>query len=153
MAAGLRVATDQVEAFTETFVRVANNRLTAADLVERIRLDAEVNLDELSLSTVEKIAALGPFGQGNPTPCFATEWVELADEPRCVGARRDHLQASFVQNGKRIKAIGFGKGSAIEDLKQHRRCRVAFEPIINEFNGRRTVEMQIVDLQFPGEDI
>jgi hypothetical protein len=32
---------------------------------------------------------------------------------------------------------------------RHRRCRVAFEPIINDFNGRRSVEMQIVDMQFP----
>jgi hypothetical protein len=39
-------------------------------------------------------------------------------------------------------------GGRIEDLKQHRRCRVAFEPILNEFNGRRSVEMQIADLQF-----
>ena len=39
--------------------------------------------------------------------------------------------------------------SHLEDLKQHRRGRLAFEPIINEFNGRRTVEMQMLDLQFP----
>lgn len=151
MAAGLRIAADRLEAFTEAFVTVANNRLTAGDLVERLRLDAEVMLDELSLPTMETIAGLGPFGVGNPTPRFATDWIDLADEPRRVGASRDHLSASFRQNGKRIRAIGFGKGSAIEDLKQHRRCRVAFEPLINEFHGRRTVEMQIVDLQFPGQ--
>ncbi|MCH7873561.1 MAG: hypothetical protein IID33_17830, partial [Planctomycetes bacterium] len=79
-----------------------------------------------------------------------TGWIDLTDEPRWVGAKGDHLQACFHENGTRIKAIGFGKASAIEDLKQHRRCRVAFEPLINDFNGRRTVEMQIIDLQFPG---
>ncbi len=40
-------------------------------------------------------------------------------------------------------------GPDIENLKQHRRYRVAFEPIINDFNDRRTVEMRIIDLQFP----
>ncbi len=39
----------------------------------------------------------------------------------------------------------------MEDLKQHRRCRVAFEPISDDFNGRRGVEMQILDLQFPNK--
>ena len=29
-----------------------------------------------------------------------------------------------------------------------RRCRVAFRPILNEWNGRRSVEMQVVDFQF-----
>src|SRR3990172_5833668 len=149
MAAGLRIAADRVEAFTEAFVAEANNRLTGDDLVDKLRLDAQLPLKELTLPTAEAIVGLGPFGIGNPKPKFATDWVDLAYEPRCVGANLDHLQASFQQNGTRIKGIGFGLGGMIEDLKQHRRCRVAFEPIINDFNGRRRVEMQILDLQFP----
>jgi len=149
MAAGLRIAADRVDAFTEAFVAEANNRLTGDDLVDKLRLDAEVPLKEMTLPTAEAIVGLGPFGIGNPKPKFATDWLDLAYEPRCVGANQDHLQVSFQQNGTRIKGIGFGLGSAIEDLKQHRRCRVAFEPIINDFNGRRSVEMQILDFQFP----
>ncbi len=149
MAAGLRVASDRVEAFTEAFVTLANNRLTAQDMIPKLRLDADVELPELTMETAEQIAALGPFGAGNPKPKLATGMVDLADEPRCVGKRAEHLLASFTQHGVRIRAIGFGLAEHLEDLKQHRRCRVAFEPIINEFNGRRSVEMQILDLQFP----
>ena len=48
------------------------------------------------------------------------------------------------------------KGSFVHSLEflrcgRKRRCRVAFEPIINDFNGRRSVEMQILDLQFPNK--
>ncbi len=149
MAAGLRIAEDHIEPFTEAFVEIANNRLTGDDLVEKLRLDAQVALGELTLPTGEAIVALGPFGAGNPRPMFATDWVELAAEPRGVGAQQQHLQASFRSDGVTVKAIGFGMGSDIENLKQHRRCRVAFEPIINDYNGRRTVEMRIIDLQFP----
>ncbi len=149
MAAGLKIAADRVDPFTQAFVQVANNRLTADDLLSKLHLDAEVGLDELTLPTVEAVVGLGPFGTGNPKPKLATDWVDLAAEPRCVGRRQDHLQASFTQRGVRLKAIGFGMGDKIEDLKQHRRCRVAFEPMINEFNGRRSVEMQILDLKFP----
>ena len=149
MAAGLRIAENRVEPFTEAFVEVANNRLTGGDLVPTLRLDAEVTLEELTSPTVEAVTDLGPFGVGNPKPQLVTDWVELAAEPRCVGRSRDHLQATFAQHGVRMKAIGFRQGEFLEDLKQHRRCRVAFEPIINEFNGRRAVEMQILDLRFP----
>lgn len=149
MAAGLRIACDRIEPFTDAFVEIANNRLTGDDLVPKLRLDAEVILDELILPTAEVIVGLGPFGVGNPRPRFATDWIELAAEPRCVGRNQEHLQAEFRQNGVRIKAIGFGLVEHIEDLKHSRRCRVAFEPIINEFKGRRSVEMQIIDLQFP----
>ncbi len=149
MAAGIRIAADRVESFTEAFVSVANNRLTGDDLVERLSIDVGVTLDELTLPTADSILNMGPFGQGNPRPKLATEWVTLANEPRLVGKQNNHLQASFRENGVLVKAIGFGLGSAIEDLKEHRRCRVAFEPIVNEFNGRRSVEMQILDLKFP----
>ncbi len=149
MAAGLRIAGDRIDSFTEAFVETANNRLTGDDLVEKLRLDAEVSLDALTLPTAEAIRGLGPFGAGNPRPRFASDWLELDGEPRCVGSGSDHLQASFRQDGVSLRAIGFGLGGLIEDLKQHRRCRVAFEPIINEFKGRRTVELQMIDLQFP----
>ena len=149
MAAGLRIRADRVEAFTEAFVNLANNRLTCSDMEPKLRLDAQVSLDVLSLPTVEAIVGLGPFGLGNPRPRLATDWVELAAEPRCVGGGGEHLQATFHQDGVRMKGIGFGLASGIEDLKQHRRCRVAFEPMINDFNGRRSVEMRMIDLQFP----
>ena len=149
MAAGLRIAPERIDAFRSAFVQVVNNRLTPADMVPALRLDAEISIAELTLETVERIKAAGPFGAGNPKPRFATDWLELADEPRSVGRDRSHLQATFTQDGKTIKAIGFGMAWAIEDLKDHRRCKVAFEPIINEFNNRRTVEMQMADLKFP----
>ena len=149
MAAGLRIARSHLGPFAAAFVEVANNRLTGDDLVEKLRLDAEVGLEELTLPAVELIVGLGPFGVGNPRPRFATDWIEVAAEPRCVGQNQGHLQAEFRQNGVQMKAIGFGLAGRVEDLKQHRRCRVAFEPIFNDYNGRRTVEMQMIDLRFP----
>jgi len=149
MAAGFSVSADKVEAFAEAFVAVANQRLTAADLTPTLQLDGEATLDEFSLDSTQAMLALGPFGIGNPRPRFATDFLELAAEPRCVGSRLEHLQVSLRQGAKCAKGIGFGMADRAEDLKHHRRCRVAFEPIINEFNGRRDVELQILDFKFP----
>lgn len=149
MAAGLRIVPSRMMAFSEAFIAAANQRLTGADLVPKLRLDAEVPLTEMNLSTAASVVGLGPFGHGNPKPRLATDWVELAGEPRCVGRNEEHLQATFRQNGAVLKGIGFGLAGLAQDLKQHRRCRVAFEPIINEYQGRRSVEMQVLDFQFP----
>lgn len=151
MAAGLRIAPSNVDAFADAFVAEANRRLTGADMAPSLHLDAEVSLDALTLSTVEEIASLGPFGAGNPKPRLATDWVDVAAEPRCVGRDGSHLQVRLQEHGTQIKAIGFGLARVIEDLKEFRRCRVAFEPIINDFNGRRSVEMQIIDLKTPAD--
>ncbi len=119
------------------------------DLRPKLRLEAEVAIGGLDLETVATISRLGPFGQGNPKPLLSTDWLELAGEPRCVGRSGNHLQASFSQNGAVLKAIAFGQAGVADMLKEHRRCRVAFEPIINEFNNRCLVEMQVVDFKFP----
>ncbi len=147
-AAGLRIDTDRVGDFTEQFIDHANNTLTHRDLREKLRLDAEVRFGDLDMSSTEALLGLGPFGHGHSTPRFTTDWVDLAAEPRVVGKTGSHLQATFSDGRSVLKAIAFGKGKMIDDLKQHRRCKVAFEPMINEFNGRRTVEMQVIDLQF-----
>jgi single-stranded-DNA-specific exonuclease len=149
MAAGLKLDTGRLGDFSEAFVAHANQALTAADLQPKLRLDAETSLEALNLPTVAAINNLGPFGPGNPQPLLVTDWLELEGEPRCVGKNSDHLQLTLSQSGRVSKAIAFGKAALAEPLKQHRRCRVAFEPIINDFNGRRSVELQVVDFKFP----
>jgi len=149
MAGGLRIEPAAVDAFTEAFIAHANNTLTPADLQPRIRLEGEVALDELTEPVVSDLRRLGPFGQDNPKPRWATSWVDLIGEPRVVGRSGDHLQLT-VRDGDAVrKGIAFGKADCEQALRDHRRCRLAFEPIVNEFNGRRSVELQVVDFQWP----
>ena len=48
----------------------ANERLTPADLVPRLRIDAPLGLREMSGEVIEGLARLGPFGLANPKPVF-----------------------------------------------------------------------------------
>ncbi len=152
MAAGLRIDVARLDAFVKAFTEVANARLTGADIRPKLRLDAEVSLEQLDVSTVQAMLNLGPFGPGNPTPRLSTGWVELAGEPRCVGKSGEHLSATFREGSVQLRSIGFGKASLEQPLKENRRCRLAFEPMINDFNNHRTVEMQVLDMKFPSAD-
>ena len=149
MAGGLKIKADAVPAFTEAFTRLADNSLSGSALSPRLRIDAAVAFEHLDERTVTALNNLGPFGAGNPKPILATDWVDLAEDPRCVGKNGDHLQVTLNDRGAVLKAIAFGAADSAETLKEHRRCRVAFEPIINQFNGQRRVELQVVDFKFP----
>jgi len=138
-----------VDAFAEAFIAHANTTLTAADLQGRVRLEGEVRLDEMTEPVVNDIKRLGPFGSLNPKPRWATAWVELAGEPKAVGKSGDHLQLTVRQDQTVRRGIAFGLATCQQALRDHRRCRLAFEPILNEFNGRRSVELQVVDFQWP----
>lgn len=145
MAAGLRLHKSRLEAFTAAFLREAANRLTPADLRPRLRLDDEVSLGDLSLEVVDAIGKFAPFGEGNPRPRLASRPVELAEPPRNVGQNGAHLQLVVRENGVQRKAIAFGRGGEAEAISEARRVRLAFEPILNEWNGRRSVELKVLD--------
>lgn len=149
MAAGLRIEASRVPAFRDAFHAYATARLNRAAMTPRLMIDAEVELAALDEKLVDDFARLEPFGSGNPEPCLSTDWVSVVGEPRVVGANGEHLQFVLVQNGLQRRAIAFGHAKYRAPLCDARRCRVAFAPIINEFGGRRAVEIQVRDLQFP----
>ena len=145
MAAGVRLRAEQVEAFTGAFLAEADRRLTPADLRPKLHLDDEVALSDLTVEVVDALQRLAPFGEGNPRPRLATTEVELAEPPRAVGADGAHLQFTVRQQGTYRKAIAFQRGRQAEWLAEHRRLRIAFEPIINEWKGQRKVELKAID--------
>jgi single-stranded-DNA-specific exonuclease len=145
MAAGVRIAAGQIEAFVDAFLAQAARRLTPADLVPKLSLDDEVELGQLVPGVVEAILRMAPFGIGNPKPRLATGVVDLADEPRAVGNGGQHLQFTVRQGRTYRKAIAFGRGQRLRQLLDHRRLRLAFEPIINDWGGRRKVELKVID--------
>lgn len=149
MAAGLKIESGKVDAFADAFVECANRVLTGKDLDPALRLDAEVSLSEMTEPVVRELHRLAPFGMGNPKPKFASAMLELDGEPRTVGKSGDHLQINFTDGRTRRKAIAFRAKEMLQPLKDHRRCRVAFEPVLNTFNGRTSVELSVIDFEFP----
>ncbi len=145
MAAGMRLRADQVDAFTAAFQAEANQRLTPADLRPKLQLDDEIELGALTLEVADTVQCLAPHGTGNPRPRLATTPVELAEAPRVVGQNGAHLQLSVRQGSAYRKAIAFGAGPQASTIAEHRHLRLAFEPIINEWQGQRKVELKVID--------
>jgi len=148
MAAGVRIRAEQVEPFTRAFLDQAARRLTAADLRPRLHLDDQVGLDELHPASVEPLTHMAPFGLGNPRPLLATGEVELVDEPRVVGQNGAHLQFTVRQERTYRRAIAFGRGRYAAELAQHRRLRLAFEPILNDWGGQQRAELRVIDWKY-----
>lgn len=151
MAGGLRIKRECVPAFAEAFTHRANMRLTPQDLEPSLRLDAESSLAEFSEAVVKDLERLSPHGPGNPKPKFASRMLCVEGEPRTVGRNGEHLQFSVSDGTTRRKAIAFGQAHQLPGLAEQRRCRVAFEPCLNTFNGRTSVEIQVLDMVFPDE--
>ena len=148
MAAGLKIEPDKIEQFAAEFETHAQQHLTADDATAKLHIDALVPLSELRKETVRELQLLGPFGQGNPEPTFATKGVRLASPPKRVGSGREHLQLAITDNTTAIRCIGFRFGKLEKKLLESEYFSVAYQPQINTYNGNSNVEFVLTDVQF-----
>jgi single-stranded-DNA-specific exonuclease len=145
-AAGLKIEERKVDDFRADFcefVASERNRPTAGP---ELLIDAETPLSVLTLAAIEQIDQLGPFGQGNPRPTFCATGLTLDEPPKKIGGGQRHLSLKLSQHRNSMRAVSFGNADWAEELeKLDGPIDVAFRPVINEFRGRRTVEMQLLD--------
>ncbi len=145
-AAGLRIDEGHVDAFRSHFCEHVDQCLTAEARVAELTIDAETSLSELTLRTVQQMEQLAPFGHGNPRPTLCTSSASLEGEPKSMGKGERHVAATFSQHGTRMRAIGFNRPEWVTELAAAAGpVDIAFRPVINEFRGRRTVELHLAD--------
>lgn len=145
-AAGLRIEEANVDRFRDRFCEYVAGEISAEDRIAEVRIDAEAPFAQLTMNTVQQMEQLAPFGHANPRPVLCTTGVTCIGAPRRMGGGDRHLAATFQQHGKSLRAVAFGKGEWAEPLGDtNKPLDVAYRPVINEFRGRRSVEIQLVD--------
>ncbi|MCA9248109.1 MAG: single-stranded-DNA-specific exonuclease RecJ [Planctomycetales bacterium] len=145
-AAGMRVSEKNLSAFRTAFCEYAAAEISAADRVAELWIDAETPLSTLNLQTVSQIEQLAPFGQANPRPVLCTSDVRLTEPARKMGAGDRHVSMNLEQHGIQMRAVAFGRGEWADALAQVTGpFSVAFQPMINDFRGRRSVELHLTD--------
>ncbi len=148
MAAGLTIAPERIDEFTDAFEAYAVENLKATDTVAKLQIDALAPLGQFTREAVDQLELLGPFGQGNPKPVFATKGVRLLGAPRRVGAKGDHLQFSITDNTGSIRCIGFRMGQLEKKMLEKDSFNIAYEAEINHYNGNSSVQFITTDIQF-----
>ena len=145
-AAGLKIQEPKLTAFRSEFCEHVAGQTSEKDRIPEVRIDAEAPLSQLTLNTVQQIEQLAPFGCGNPRPILCASGVSLAGPPRRMGSSERHLSLKLRQHGVSLRAVAFGRGEDADELaKIDGPLDIAFRPVINEFRGRRSVEMHLVD--------
>ncbi len=148
MAAGLTIHPDKIEPFAADFESYAADHLQEEDVVARLDIDALVPLRQFTKETINQLELLGPFGQGNPKPVFATKGVRLIAAPRRVGTKGDHLQFAITDNTATIRCVGFRMGHLEKKLLDNEYFNIAYEAQLNHYNGNTSVEFITTDIQF-----
>lgn len=147
-AAGLKIEESRLEHFRADFCEQAAGAIAHEQRVAELWIDAEVGFGELTLPVVSDLEKLAPFGNSNPRPLLCASGITLAGPPQKIGGGGRHLALKLSQNGLAIRGVAFGGGDWADELAAvEGPLSLAFRPVINEFRGRRSVELQIADWQ------
>jgi single-stranded-DNA-specific exonuclease len=149
MAAGAKIRPANLEAFRERFRDYATKHFpTGVPTAPCLRLDAEVPLSSLTSGLLRDLEKLEPYGADNPKPRFLAGGLEIVGDPRRIGKDERHLSFRLRQNGSSIRAVAWSMGDRLDELMSgNGKCCVAFTPKINEWQGQRTIEMEVSDFQ------
>jgi single-stranded-DNA-specific exonuclease len=148
MAAGVTVLPENIQKFADDLENYAQHNLIDEQRVSKLNIDALASLSEFNYESVTEMQTLGPFGQGNPEPLFATKGVRLCSPPRRVGTNADHLQLAVTDHTNSIRCIGFRMGPLEKKLLEHDCFDIAYHAAIDSFNGNRSVQLVIEDIRF-----
>jgi single-stranded-DNA-specific exonuclease len=146
MAAGLSIKQCDFERFQTLFNAVANKWLKEEDLQSIILSDGELSTDYLTLEFAEILRDAGPWGQNFPEPLFDDIFTII--QQRIVGEK--HLKIVVQKDslhGKQVfDGIAFNVDIKAWPNSQANKVHLAYRLDVNEFRGKRTVQLMIEDI-------
>src|SRR5206468_5239565 len=112
-----------------------------------LSLDAEVGLEEITLDCLSGLQQLKPIGQGNPAVHFFTRHLTHQGPVQRIGADKQHVKMFVTDGSTTHEAVWWGAGQ--ESLPVGK-FDVAFAPQINQYNGRTSVQLKVLDWRAAG---
>jgi single-stranded-DNA-specific exonuclease len=147
-AAGLQLAAADIGAFRRAVNGHALDRLGPDDLRPHLHFDGPLPFEMITPALVEQLAAMAPYGMGNPKPVFSAAAIDVVDGPRRLKER--HLKMSLRQQGRTFRALAW---NAVEKepviAATSGVLEIAYSLEQNEFNGNTYTELRLSDARRP----
>ena len=146
LAAGLSLEEEKVEVFRKRINELAD--LTEEDLQMKVSIDMRLPFPYINEELIHELKILEPFGKGNGKPLFAESKLRVI-QPRIFGKNRNVLKCRLEdQQGNQMEAVYFGEvEDCLQQMEKKQIMSFTYYPSINEYMGRRTIQLTIVNYQ------
>ncbi|MBL7036852.1 single-stranded-DNA-specific exonuclease RecJ [Candidatus Microgenomates bacterium] len=145
MAAGFSIIPGNINKFRKEINEFAKTKLTKKILTPKLKIDMELQFNQLNQELMDEMSKLDPFGTGNPQPVFVTKKVSVIEAKR-VGAEKKHLKLKLGQGERVFDAIWFNP-SIKGTLKPKSTVDVAYSLDENVYNGKTTLQLKVKDVK------
>ena len=142
MAAGLTIQPGKIDALRTRLNDLACQAFKKETMERPLRLDAEVGLEEMTMECLTHLGRLKPVGQGNPVAQFLARNVCHQRPLQRVGADKQHVKMWVTDGAAAQEGVWWSAGNESLPVGQF---DLAFAPVVNEYNGRRSVQLKVLD--------
>ena len=141
MAAGLTISNADLTLFQGAFDQEVRRQLSESDLQQQVLTDGVLHANDMTIELAEMLRDAGPWGHQFPEPIFEGEFSLL--QQRVVGHR--HLKMVLMEpvSGLAVDAIQFNADMEQWPDESQTHVRVIYRLDVNEFRGRKTVQMLV----------
>ena len=161
MAAGFSLPEENIALLKERLN--GQSGLTEEDLIPVVELDAAMPPEYATVERIREWDALAPFGKAFARPLFGRSGLELLGI-RVLGIRRNALRLRFAgESGQVFEGIWFGDVKVWEEFLRENygekaftmlergqtklKIALAYQPMLHEYEGRRSVQFQVLHFQ------
>ena len=146
MAAGVSLPKENLEEFRKRLNEDAN--LTEKELTPVEWIDVAMPVDYITEDFISQLNILEPFGKGNEKPSFADRNL-MVSRVHIIGKNHNVLKLQLTnERGNTIEALKFNADeNMLREVKTGDLLSVIYYPSVNEFNGKKTLQIVIHEMR------
>jgi single-stranded-DNA-specific exonuclease len=149
-AVGLTLRPENMQAFSDKFEQFVAETIRPDQMVPQIEVDAEISLGDITIDFFNKLKRFRPYGPGNLKPVFVTRDVYDFGTSKVVGKDKAHLKLELIESTspKIIKAIAFGKGHILGQIKASQPFDICYTIEESLYDDHLPLQLMVKDIKF-----
>ena len=146
MAAGMSLPKENLQKLRSQLNK--NCTLTEEDMIEKLSIDIAMPIQYISEDFIEELKVLEPFGNGNSKPLFAERDFHVL-QSQVLGKNKNTVKVYGTNAaGCHMEGLYFGNPEDLLKLLEKKdTISITYYPAINEFRGKKTLQIMIQDFQ------
>ena len=148
LAAGLSVTRGNLEAFKKKINDYAREQLCEEAMVQTVEADCALSPEQITMPLAEGLRVMEPYGVENPVPVFVLYGASVLEATPISAGK--HTRLLLGNERYSYTAMCFSMPLSELDLFVGDRVDVMFNLDVNEWNGRKSVQLIVRDIRLSG---
>ena len=148
-AAGLSLKEENLDEFTERFLKLAADEIIPEQMIPQIDIDAVLDLKDINTKFMSELKKMNPFGPDNQKPVFCSLNVKDYGTSKLVGKELEHIKLELIDDKSNtpIHGIAFGMHQHSPHIKGMKPFNICYTIEENTYNGNTTLQLMVKDIK------